>query len=164
MYVELSMDEHLYHLQLKKYVAVFLWSIAILTISVYSNCDAKLPSVSCLQVRHSTVPCMKLVIFLLYNNLFIYQVLCTLIYRRRSLYSFLMIKLDNNTIWYITEDQLGKWNCASTRSCAFLSCAHLRIGTGKGLFLIFRDDFNLHFSTPYYHLYELFCLLCINRG
>ena len=36
-----------------------------------------------------TVSCMKLVIFLLYNNLFIYQVLCTLIYRRRSLYSFL---------------------------------------------------------------------------
>ena len=32
---------------------------------------------------------MKLVIFLLYNNLFIYQVLCTLIYRRRSLYSLL---------------------------------------------------------------------------
>ena len=27
---------------------------------------------------------------LLYNNLFIYQVLCTLIYRRRSLYSFLL--------------------------------------------------------------------------
>ena len=39
-----------------------------------------------------TVSCMKLVIFLLYNNLFIYQVLCTLIYRRRSLYSFLLIK------------------------------------------------------------------------
>ena len=37
-----------------------------------------------------TVSCMKLVmIFLLCNNLFIYQVLCTLIYRRRSLYSFL---------------------------------------------------------------------------
>ena len=28
--------------------------------------------------------------FLLYNNLFIYQVLCTLIYRRHSLYSFLL--------------------------------------------------------------------------
>ena len=28
--------------------------------------------------------------FLLYNNLFIYQVLCTLIYRRRSLYSFVL--------------------------------------------------------------------------
>ena len=27
--------------------------------------------------------------FSLYNNLFIYQVLCTLIYRRRSLYYFL---------------------------------------------------------------------------
>ena len=33
---------------------------------------------------------MKLVIFLHYNILFIYQVLCTLIYRRRSLYSFLV--------------------------------------------------------------------------
>ena len=36
-----------------------------------------------------TVSCMKLVIVLLYDNLFIYQVLCTLICRRRSLYSFL---------------------------------------------------------------------------
>ena len=34
------MDVHLYHLQLQKYVAVFLWSIAPLTISVFSNCDA----------------------------------------------------------------------------------------------------------------------------
>ena len=34
--------------------------------------------------------CMKLVIFLLYKKLFIYQVVCTLIYRRRSLYSFLI--------------------------------------------------------------------------
>ena len=33
---------------------------------------------------------MKLVIFLFYNNLFIYQVLCTLIYRSHSLYSFLL--------------------------------------------------------------------------
>ena len=40
-----------------------------------------------------TVSCMKPVIFLLCNNLFIYQVLCTLIYRRRSLHSFLMNKL-----------------------------------------------------------------------
>ena len=36
-----------------------------------------------------TISCMKLVIFLLYNNLFIYLVLCTLIYCRRSVYSFL---------------------------------------------------------------------------
>ena len=36
-----------------------------------------------------TVSRMKPMIFLLCNNLFIYQVLCTLIYRRRSLYSFL---------------------------------------------------------------------------
>ena len=38
-----------------------------------------------------TVSCTKPVIFLLCNNLFIYQVLCTLIYRRRSLYSFLFV-------------------------------------------------------------------------
>ena len=38
-----------------------------------------------------TVSCMKLVIFVLYNNLFIYQVLCTLIHRRRSLYSFSLV-------------------------------------------------------------------------
>ena len=36
--------------------------------------------------------------FLLCNNLFIYQVLCTLIYRRRSLYSFLLYYLQN-TYW-----------------------------------------------------------------
>ena len=36
-----------------------------------------------------TVPCMKLMIFLIFNNLFIYQVLYTRIYRRCSLYSFL---------------------------------------------------------------------------
>ena len=33
---------------------------------------------------------MKLVIFLLYDNLSLYQVPCTLIYRRHSLYSFLL--------------------------------------------------------------------------
>ena len=37
-----------------------------------------------------TVSRTKPVIFLLCNNLFIYQVLCTLIYRKRSLYSFLL--------------------------------------------------------------------------
>ena len=40
----------------------------------------------------------KLVIFLLYNNLFIYQVLCTLIYRRRSLYSFIRSLHGSNGI------------------------------------------------------------------
>ena len=37
--------------------------------------------------------------FLLFNNLFIYQVLCTPIYRRRSLYSFLKdgSALSNNS-------------------------------------------------------------------
>ena len=34
-------------------------------------------------------------IFLLSNNLLIYQVLCTLIYRRRSLYSFFLNKNDD---------------------------------------------------------------------
>ena len=32
--------------------------------------------------------------FLLYNKLFIYQVICTLIYRRRSLYSLLLVTYD----------------------------------------------------------------------
>ena len=43
-----------------------------------------------------TVSRTKPVIFLLCNNLFIYQVLCTLIYRRRSLYSFLFARLTRN--------------------------------------------------------------------
>ena len=42
-----------------------------------------------------TVSCMKQNNLLLSNNLFIYPMLCTLIYRRRSLYSFL-IGLGNN--------------------------------------------------------------------
>ena len=37
--------------------------------------------------------------FLLCNNLFIYQVLCTLIYRRRSLYSFLLNYMESNDIY-----------------------------------------------------------------
>ena len=51
-------------------------------------------------------------IFLLCNNLFIYQVLCTLIYRRRSLYSFLFgelrvwpfvaVRVACNIEWYWT--------------------------------------------------------------
>ena len=44
-----------------------------------------------------TVSCMKLMIFVLFNNLFIYQVLCTLIYRSRSLYSFLLEKIYLNS-------------------------------------------------------------------
>ena len=36
--------------------------------------------------------------FLLYNNIFIYQVLCTLVYRRRSLYSFLLFIIHVSTI------------------------------------------------------------------
>ena len=38
--------------------------------------------------------------FLLYNNLFIYQLLCTLIYRRRSLDSFLLDCVDQNLMSY----------------------------------------------------------------
>ena len=45
-----------------------------------------------------TVSRTKPVIFLRCNNLFIYQVLCTLIYRRRSLYSFLSYRLHAS--WY----------------------------------------------------------------
>ena len=47
-----------------------------------------------------TVSCMKPVIFLLCINLFIYQVLCTFIYRRRSLYSFLITILAIHTACY----------------------------------------------------------------
>ena len=47
-----------------------------------------------------TVSCMKLVIVLLYNHIFIYQVLCTLIYRRRSLYSFLRVRCEKLVVKY----------------------------------------------------------------
>ena len=36
---------------------------------------------------------MKLVIVLLYNNLFKLQVICSVIYRRRSIYSFLLVQI-----------------------------------------------------------------------
>ena len=42
--------------------------------------------------------CFDLNIIILCNNLFIHQVLCTLIYRRRSLYSFLLKCVPNATI------------------------------------------------------------------
>ena len=53
-----------------------------------------------------TVSCMKPVIFLLSNNLFIYQVPCTLISRRRSLYSFLwatllQMEIDTLKLWCV---------------------------------------------------------------
>ena len=59
------------------------------------------------------VSCTKPVIFLLCNNLFIYQVLCTLIYRRRSLYSFLLnqhlirkwLGANQTTVHYLNECQ-----------------------------------------------------------
>ena len=54
--------------------------------------------------------CTKPVIFLICNNLFIYQVLCTLIYRRHSLYSFLP-----NTV--VSWAPIGEWivsNCFMT--------------------------------------------------
>ena len=62
-----------------------------------------------------TVSCMKLGIFLLYNNLFIYQALCTLIYRRRSLYSFLIVPshqpVGTGTFeWFYTPINLHKYN------------------------------------------------------
>ena len=46
-------------------------------------------SLKCQHIFRSEKSLGTMVIFLLCNNLFIYQVLCTLIYRRRSLYSFL---------------------------------------------------------------------------
>ena len=42
--------------------------------------------------------------FLLCNNIYIYQVLCTLIYRRRSLYSFLS-KIDGEIIAEVTSSK-----------------------------------------------------------
>ena len=44
---------------------------------------------------------LELVIFLLYNNIFIYQVICTLIYRRRSLYSFLTALSTVNVRYFL---------------------------------------------------------------
>ena len=69
--------------------------------------------------------------FLLCNNLFIYQVLCTLIYRRRSLYSFLLGPLlfivymddihtvsDNlNFIFYADDTTLSSPMFSFTRGC-----------------------------------------------
>ena len=40
---------------------------------------------------------MELVIFLLYNNLFINQVLCKLVYRRCSFYSFLQEMVEDTS-------------------------------------------------------------------
>ena len=62
-----------------------------------------------------TVSRTKPVIFLLCNNLFIYQVLCTFIYRRRSLYSFLLCKIPMCMKDHIrTSEQTGKLNCHIT--------------------------------------------------
>ena len=48
--------------------------------------------------------------FLLYNNLFIYQVLCTLIYRGRSLYSvlsyYVILHFDRFSVVLREEDDL----------------------------------------------------------
>ena len=58
-------------------------------------CDTVVEAIH--NVPRFRVSCMKLMIFLLYNNLFIYQVLCTLIYCRRSLYSSLKYGLIQST-------------------------------------------------------------------
>ena len=42
--------------------------------------------------------------FLLYDNIFIYQVLCTLIYLRRSLYSFLF---GDESISHVNNERMG---------------------------------------------------------
>ena len=58
--------------------------------------------------------------FLLCNNLFIYQVLCTLIYRRRSLYSFLIQKLSKEHDFELLRhwDNAGRWNPSSWETAA----------------------------------------------
>ena len=58
-------------------------------------CDTVVEAIH--NVPRFRVSCVKLVIFLLYNNLFIYQVLCILIYSRSSLYSFLKHGLIHST-------------------------------------------------------------------
>ena len=69
---------------------------------------------------------MKLIIFLLYNNLFIYQVLCTLIYRRHSLYSFLLVKYNGFSSF--GPVQLPKWSNERRNTvtrywcCALVNC------------------------------------------
>ena len=70
---------------------------------------------------------MKLVIFLLYNNLFIYQVVCTLIYRRRSLYSFLIIHLAFIKA-FININMEDKVHHMQTKQCR-----HYRVDTGCGM-------------------------------
>ena len=52
-----------------------------------------------------TVSCMRPMIILLCNNLFIYQVLCTLIYRRRSFYSFLLKLSDGVLSLQLGQDE-----------------------------------------------------------
>ena len=66
-----------------------------------------------------TFSCMKLVIFLLYNNIFICQVHCTCIYPRCSLYSFLLPRL--------CRDPEFPWNCHDKRDdrrCKYISIFH----------------------------------------
>ena len=57
-------------------------------------------------------------IFLLCNNLFIYQVLCTLIYHRRSLYSFLCI----NILVIAHDSGCLQCNAAADRHHYLISC------------------------------------------
>ena len=66
---------------------------------------------------------MKLVIFFLfYNNLFIYQVLCTLIYRRRSLYSFwlnLPTDVSKMTLFWPLRTSITDEMCKTPTTCVW---------------------------------------------
>ena len=53
--------------------------------------------------------------FLLYNNLFIYQVHVTLIYRRRSLYSFLLVYSNR----VLCHDIIKKTNFTNVDLCSY---------------------------------------------
>ena len=82
-------------------------------------------------------------IFLLCNNLFIYQVLCTLIYRRRSLYFFLL-----RTLYYsIIHPQLNYgilvWGFQCNRIIKLQKCA---------IRTITRSIYNAHTSPLLKHM------------
>ena len=91
------------------------------------------------------ISCMKLtMIFLLYNNLFIYQVRCTLIYRRRSLYSFLS--------GYPTKPKLLPF------AIWVLSCIYLVQMVNLRHIPYSNDTFMIHFMHVNSNLFHCFCI------
>ena len=60
--------------------------------------------------------------FLLYNNLFIYQVRCTVIYRRRSLYSSLLCTLGNLPDWTLVSSWAPILNHTHDHKSSAIQC------------------------------------------